>query len=102
MGALTSSGALGHHNLVNQRNTGLDFFGGEAEDLSRSLDGSGCIALVIGNVQRTFAMIYQAPFTAERTRTMLPFGPGMAPLMASTPFSTSDETMVRFSVVLVT
>ena len=51
MGALASSGALGHHNLVDQRNTGLDFFGREAEDLSRSLDGSGCIALVIGNVQ---------------------------------------------------
>ena len=51
---------------------------------------------------RTEAMIDQAPFTAERTRTMLPFGPGMAPLIASTPFSTSDETMVRFSAVLVT
>lgn len=102
MGALASSGELGDDDLVDQRDAGLNFFSGEAEDLSRGIDGAGGLALVIGDVQVTFAMIYQAPFTAERTRTMLPFGPGMAPLIASTPFSTSDETMVRFSAVLVT
>lgn len=92
----------GHHNLVDQRDTGLDFFGGEAEDLSRSLNGSGCIALVIGNVQSNVCHDLSGSLHCRTDENDAAFGPGMAPLMASTPFSTSDETMVRFSVVLVT
>ena len=79
MGALASSGELGDDDLVDQRDAGLNFFSGEAEDLSRGIDGAGGLAWLSVTFRVMFAMIYQAPFTAERTRTMLPFGPGMAP-----------------------
>lgn len=102
MSALTSSGALG---TTTWWISGIRDWTSSAEKPKISAGASTVpVALPWLSVtfRVTFAMIYQAPFTAERTRTMLPFGPGMAPLMASTPFSTSDETMVRFSVVLVT
>ena len=51
MGALASSGELGDDDLVDQRDAGLNFFSGEAEDLSRGIDGAGGLALVIGDVQ---------------------------------------------------
>ena len=102
MGALASSGELGDDDLVDQRDAGLNFFSGEAEDSAGASTVPVALPWLSVTFRVTFAMIYQAPFTAERTRTMLPFGPGMAPLIASTPFSTSDETMVRFSAVLVT
>lgn len=102
MGALTGSSELSGNNLVNQRDVSLDVFSGNTEEFNRSLDGTGGLALGVSDVQSKFAMVYQAPFTAERTRTMPPLGPGMAPLMAMMPFSTSAETTVRFWVVAVT
>ena len=102
VGALTSSSELSGDNLVDQRDVSLDILGGNAEESLRSFNGAGGLALGVGDVQSNVCHGLSGPFTAERTRTMLPFGPGMAPLMARMPFSTSAETTVRFWVVAVT
>ena len=62
-------------------------------------DGYKAVQLGYGQVDpRKVTKPMQGHFAKS---TIPPLGPGMAPLMAMTPFSTSEETTVRFSTVLV-
>ena len=100
--ALTGGSQLGHDDLVDQRDVSLDLVGGVAEELGGRLNGASGLALAVSDVESNVCHDNQAPFTAVRTRTMPPLGPGMAPLMARTLFSASADMTVRLWTVAVT
>ena len=89
--ALTSGRKLSDDNLVHQRNVGGDVKGRTGEN-----DGTRLLALEVDDVNVTIVSHDHAPFTEERTRTTPFFGPGIAPLMSSRPFSVSTAWIVRF------
>src|SRR5690606_19558589 len=80
--ALAGGRELGHHDLVHQRDVGLD-----AEDVLGELD-----------LNRAH---FTPPFDADFTNTSPPRGPGTAPLISSRPRSASTRWTVRFCVVTV-
>ena len=91
MRALTSGRKLSDDNLVHQRNIGGDVKGRTGEN-----NGTRLLALEVDDVNVTIVSHDHAPFTEERTRTTPFFGPGIAPLMSSRPFSVSTAWIVRF------
>ncbi len=92
VGALTGRSELRHDDLVHQRNADL-----RVEDLGRQLQAAGLVAR--GRQDVNGAHILHSPFAAVRTRMRPPFGPGIAPLIRSRPFSASTACTVRFWVV---
>src|SRR5699024_8366839 len=96
--ALTSSGKLSHVNLVDP----LSLYC-HADDLSGTIHVTGFVYSVIEDVNcLDISHVVQASFTAERTRTTPPLGPGTAPLMSRKLFSLSTAWIVRFWVVCLT
>src|SRR5699024_53894 len=96
--ALTGSGKLCHDDLVDQRHVG-----GHAEDLGGQINGAGLGTSGVEDVDcLDISHVVQASFTAERTRTTPPLGPGTAPLMSRKLFSLSTAWIVRFWVVCLT
>ena len=89
--ALAGSRKLSNDNLVHQRNVG-----GNVKDRTGENDGTRLLAFDVDDVNVTIVSHDHAPFTEERTRTTPFFGPGMAPLISSRPFSVSTAWIVRF------
>ncbi len=102
LGALragAAGGELGRDDLVHHRDVGLD-----AEHVVVDLDGAGVLAGHVleresCHVQPFFPFSGPAIFTALRTMTTPPAGPGTEPLINSRLRSTSDWTTSRFCVV---
>ena len=94
VGALASRRELRDDDLVDQRDVGL-----HVEDLGGQLGRAGLLALGVDDVDSQRVSHGHAPFTAERTTTTPPLGPGTAPLTRSRPLSTSTACTVRFWVV---
>src|SRR5688572_575959 len=109
-GALAGRRELRHDDLVDQGDVDLHVedlagqgdravgraVGGDHVDLAGSRFGGhvSCVGA------RSVGAHSAAPFAAVRTRTMPPLGPGMAPLMSSSPRSVSTAWTVRFWVVV--
>ena len=61
MGALTSRGELRDDHLVDQRDVGMDVFSGNAEDLSRRLNGASGLSLDVSDVQSNVCHGFRLP-----------------------------------------
>src|SRR4051794_39523509 len=97
MRALPGGGKLRNDDLVDERDVDL-----YVEDLGRQLDRPGqVLALGAHDVDARHDAAFTRPaFTAVRTRTRPPVGPGTAPRMSSTPFSASTAWMVSDNTVV--
>jgi len=82
MNALAGSGKLGHHDLMDQRNVGLD-----VEDLTGQLGRTGFLASGGVDVNGDGAHACSPFFAALRTTTSEPLLPGTAPRTSSRPRS---------------
>src|SRR5690606_9297521 len=89
---LPGGGQLRRDDLVHQRHVGL-----HVEDLRGQLDGARLLPL--GGLDVHGGHAPAPPFTALRTNTRLPLGPGTAPLISSRPSSAFTSCTVRPCVV---
>src|SRR5262249_19546494 len=85
-------GELRGHDLVHDCDVRLD-----AEDVVGEVDGAGLAAGRSAHVHG--GQLVTSDFTALRTNTRPPLGPGTEPRMRRSPRSASPSTTVRFSVV---
>ncbi len=90
--ATATSGQLGGDDLVHQRHVGL-----HAEHLVVEVEAAGVVAGGVLHGDRCH--VGHLPFTALRTMTTPPLGPGTEPLTSSRLRSESAWTTSRFSVV---
>src|SRR5690606_4634906 len=91
--ALAARGLLGDDDLVHQRDVRL-----LVEDRLRELDAPAGRAL--GSLDLDGRHCQFSPFTAVRTSTSPPLGPGTAPFTRMRPFSASIPCTLRFCTVL--
>src|SRR5699024_3811813 len=90
--ALPARGQLRDNNLVQQRNAGV-----HVEDLVGKVDGA--VGLTVRGTDIERRAHHAPPFAGLFTSTRPPLGPGMAPLINSSPESSSTWCTLRFCVV---